>query len=256
MIASWMLYALLVSVLTGAAALVLEEVCRLRGYAVRFLWLGALLGTVALVAAAPLRSAPPVPVVDGVAATRPAVRQAEPRAEAGLPALASRALNAVRSAVTRPLRAAAALGSGAGTALGAAWLALSAALLTAAAATLVRARRKRRSWPLEEMAGTAVRVAPGVGPAVLGIRHPEVVVPVWLLDAPPEEQAMVVAHEREHIRARDPLVLAVGSLAAALMPWNPAAWWMLLRLRTAVELDCDARVLRRGVRGRRRTERC
>jgi len=31
------------------------------------------------------------------------------------------------------------------------------------------------------------------------------------------------------------------------MPWNPAIWVMFSRLRLAVELDCDARVLRRGV---------
>ncbi|MBD0320961.1 MAG: hypothetical protein ICV87_11550, partial [Gemmatimonadetes bacterium] len=97
-------------------------------------------------------------------------------------------------------------------------------------------------------AGTPVRVAPRLGPAVLGLRAPEVVVPRWLLEAPPEEQRLVVLHEREHIRARDPLLLAGGCLAVALVPWNPAAWWMLSRLRTAVELDCDARVLRGGVR--------
>jgi hypothetical protein len=55
-------------------------------------------------------------------------------------------------------------------------------------------------------------------------------------------------HEQEHIRARDPLLLAVGCLVVALIPWNPLAWWMLLRLRLAVELDCDTRVLRGGVR--------
>jgi hypothetical protein len=83
---------------------------------------------------------------------------------------------------------------------------------------------------------------------VLGVRAPEVVVPEWLLEAPPEEQRLVVLHEREHIRARDPLLLTAGCVAVALVPWVPAAWWMLLRLRLAVELDCDARVLRQGVR--------
>ena len=50
------------------------------------------------------------------------------------------------------------------------------------------------------------------------------------------------------MRARDPLLLAAGCLAVALVPWNQAAWWMLRRLRAAVEMDCDARVLRRGAR--------
>ncbi|HEU0052808.1 MAG TPA: M56 family metallopeptidase, partial [Longimicrobium sp.] len=86
------------------------------------------------------------------------------------------------------------------------------------------------------------------GPAVLGIVRPEVVVPAWLLDEPAEAQRLVVMHEREHVRARDPLLLVAGCAMAALIPWSPAAWWMLLRLRAAVEMDCDARVLRRGVK--------
>jgi hypothetical protein len=85
---------------------------------------------------------------------------------------------------------------------------------------------------------------------VLGIRRPEVVVPAWLLGVSPREQRLVVIHEREHVRARDPLVLLIGCVAAAVIAWNPAAWWMLRRLRAAVELDCDARVLRHGVRPR------
>lgn len=129
-------------------------------------------------------------------------------------------------------------------------MALSAAVLALAAVTVLRARRARRGWPLADVAGAHVRVSPRVGPAVLGVVRPEVVVPAWLLDAPAEEQRLVVLHEREHVRARDPLLLAAGCLAVALVPWSPAAWWMLLRLRAAVELDCDARVLRQGVRPR------
>jgi TonB family protein len=55
----------------------------------------------------------------------------------------------------------------------------------------------------------------------------------------------VVAHEREHVRAGDPRLLAAALAAAVLTPWNPAAWWQLRRLRLAIEVDCDARVLRR-----------
>src|SRR5262249_22804315 len=50
----------------------------------------------------------------------------------------------------------------------------------------------------------------------------------------------------EHRRARDPLALAAASLACALVPWNVALWWQRSRLRLAVEMDCDARVLRRA----------
>jgi hypothetical protein len=31
------------------------------------------------------------------------------------------------------------------------------------------------------------------------------------------------------------------------MPWNPAIWWAMRRLRLAVEIDCDRRLLARGV---------
>jgi hypothetical protein len=251
MIAAWMLYALLVGALLAAAAWLMEDAVRLRGGAVRFLWLGALLATVGLVALAPVRSAAPALLPAAVAA-RPETPGGMRRvSELRQPSAAERVLAASRAALEGTLRRAAGLGAGtAGTALAAGWGVLSAALLALAAATVLRARRARRGWPAAEVAGTPVRVAPRVGPAVLGIRRPEVVIPAWLLHATEEEQRMVVMHEAEHVRARDPLVLAAGCLAVALMPWNPAAWWMLRRLRTAVEMDCDARVLRRGV-GRR-----
>jgi hypothetical protein len=56
----------------------------------------------------------------------------------------------------------------------------------------------------------------------------------------------MIEHERQHVRAKDPLVLHAAALVALLMPWNLAAWWLNRRLRLAVELDCDARVLARG----------
>jgi hypothetical protein len=85
---------------------------------------------------------------------------------------------------------------------------------------------------------------------VVGLSRPEIVVPGWLLERTADEQRLVLAHEREHVAARDPLLLAAGCVAVAILPWHPAAWWMLSRLRLAVELDCDARVLRRGVAAR------
>ncbi|HEX8209241.1 MAG TPA: M56 family metallopeptidase [Longimicrobium sp.] len=249
MIVSWMLYSLLVSVLVAAAAWVLEEVCRLLGRPVRWVWIGAMGATLALVALAPLRTSAPTSLAIDTAVVRRTAPVAADDTDAGLLAALTDAATAVRDLAGDTLRDAATLGARIpGEALAAGWLVLTAALLAIAAATLHRGNRERRRWPLHDVAGTPVRVAPRVGPAVLGVRTPEVVVPRWLLEATPEEQRLVVLHEREHIRARDPLLLAAGCLAAALVPWNPAAWWMLRRLRTAVELDCDARVLRHGVR--------
>jgi hypothetical protein len=90
-------------------------------------------------------------------------------------------------------------------------------------------------------------LSPSTGPVVIGLRRPEIVLPRWLLDRSPAEQRVVLDHEAEHIKAGDALVLAGACAAVAVMPWNAALWYMLSRIRLAVELDCDARVLRRGV---------
>ena len=53
-------------------------------------------------------------------------------------------------------------------------------------------------------------------------------------------------HEREHLTARDPQILTTATLLFALFPWNAPLAWMLRRLRFAMEVDCDARVVRGG----------
>lgn len=58
---------------------------------------------------------------------------------------------------------------------------------------------------------------------------------------------MGLLHEQEHLDAGDTRLLAIATGMVALMPWNPALWWQLRRLRAAIELDCDTRVLGRGV---------
>ncbi|MFY7921939.1 MAG: M56 family metallopeptidase [Gemmatimonas sp.] len=98
---------------------------------------------------------------------------------------------------------------------------------------------------------TTVHVSPSFGPAVFGTRDPRVVVPRWMLDRSADEIRLVLQHEQAHIAARDPLLLLSGCLALALLPWNPFAWFMLSRLRLAIELDCDARVLAAGASTRR-----
>jgi hypothetical protein len=72
-----------------------------------------------------------------------------------------------------------------------------------------------------------------------------VVLPEWALSFDPPTRQMILFHEHEHARARDPLLTAIGALGAVFMPWNPAIWMHLARLRAAIEIDCDARVVRR-----------
>jgi hypothetical protein len=73
-----------------------------------------------------------------------------------------------------------------------------------------------------------------------------VVFPRWLLSAAPDTQQMALLHEHEHLIARDPQILITATLLFALFPWNAPLAWMLRRLRFAIEVDCDARVLRGG----------
>ena len=59
-------------------------------------------------------------------------------------------------------------------------------------------------------------------------------------------RSMVFRHEREHIAAGDLLVLRAAFFLLSLAPWNLPLWWFLRRLRLALEMDCDARVLKGG----------
>lgn len=70
-------------------------------------------------------------------------------------------------------------------------------------------------------------------------------IPEWALRLEERLRRLMLLHEGEHVRAGDPRLLGLGLAVVAAMPWNPVVWWLLRRLRLAIELDCDARVLRR-----------
>jgi beta-lactamase regulating signal transducer with metallopeptidase domain len=131
-----------------------------------------------------------------------------------------------------------------------AWLLASVTLLIAFVAVHVRYQRRRVQWPLTEVHGTRVRVSRDTGPAVIGVTGAEIVVPQWLLSRDAQEQRLVIEHELEHVRQHDPLLLAAAQAVVILLPWHPAVWFMASRLRLAIELDCDRRVLQRGASAR------
>ena len=124
------------------------------------------------------------------------------------------------------------------------WLATSALALLVLWRGVRALQRAARAWTPEVVDGVAVAVAPDLGPAVLGVRRPRIVLPAWALALERPLRALVLRHEQEHARAGDPALLMAGALLVAAMPWNPAAWWIARRLRAAIEIDCDARVLR------------
>ena len=109
----------------------------------------------------------------------------------------------------------------------------------------VRLRGDRRSWREDGVDDVRVLVSSAFGPAIVGIIRPRIVMPEWSLSLPADERSLLLAHEMEHIRVHDSRLLLGGMFLLMLTPWNLAAWWQLSRLRLAIELDCDARVLRK-----------
>ena len=90
---------------------------------------------------------------------------------------------------------------------------------------------------------TALWCSDDVGPAALGVRTPEVVIPTWALELDDEALALLLMHEASHVTARDPLLLRIALAGVVAMPWNLPMLIAYRRLHRAVEHDCDARVL-------------
>jgi beta-lactamase regulating signal transducer with metallopeptidase domain/outer membrane biosynthesis protein TonB len=126
------------------------------------------------------------------------------------------------------------------------WVALSVLLLARAVVGLLALHRLARSAEPQTVVGRDVLITPGVGPAAFGILRPRIVLPQWSLELDTPMREMVVRHEVEHVKSADPAVLTVAWLLVALFPWNAGLWWIVRRLRTATELDCDHRVVRAG----------
>jgi hypothetical protein len=109
---------------------------------------------------------------------------------------------------------------------------------------LFLARRKQRDLDAPSTVdGVRVVVTDSLGPATVGLLRSRVVLPQWVLALPGAQRSYVVRHEEEHRRAHDVHLLLLFSLTLILMPWNAALWWHLRRLRLAVEMDCDNRVV-------------
>ncbi|MBU6366813.1 MAG: M56 family metallopeptidase, partial [Gemmatimonadetes bacterium] len=253
--AAWVTLVLLLSSLLYGAGRLLEWLGR-GVVPMRAIWGSTLLALLALAVAAPLR----VPA----AAAMPAADRSAITAAVAAPAsatLTTGSLAALRAALTlgaAPLSAAARGAQEAAATVPApvarravpwllgAWGAASVGVLLVLLTGYRRLLRRIALGTPQVLLGVPVVVTEAIGPLVAGVRAPRIAVPQWLLARPADEQALVLAHEQAHLAARDPLLLVAGAVGTVLMPWNPFSWALLARLRLAIEVDCDQRVLRLG----------
>ena len=227
MIANWMLYCLAVGALVTLGALALERAMRAFRLPQRWVWAAAMVLTLAIPAAVRWLPRTTEPAAVGAVLGGPA------DVRIGAPAAAEAGTGFDLATLDGPLL------------LG--WMGSGLVVLAALGAASLLLARRRRGWRATVVDGVPVLLSPDTGPAVVGLVRSRIVLPAWVMDADPAARALLLEHEREHLRARDPRLLAIGLAAVALAPWNAAAWYQLRRLRLAIEIDCDARVLaRRG----------
>ena len=245
MIATFMVFGLVVGALFAAAGALLEPVLLRWRCRVRWLWLAMMFGTVYILVTAAI-SAP----------------TGSDRITAGTPSLAFPAVSNSRSisktAALSPttleprvvwtgarlarLRANAATYDRPLLLL---WIASSVVLaLWLAAVTLATTHSFDGTRRSHALSGTDdVIITTDVGPAAIGALRRRILLPRWVLELEPGLRALVMQHEREHLLARDPLLLLTAMTLIVLLPWQLPLWWMARRLRSAIEYDCDARVL-------------
>jgi len=213
MLVAWMIYCTVLATLLAGGAWLLEKLVHLHRGGTRRVWAFALLASVLGPTFVWLRDAESV-VAGGPSSTAPLVAAMDPF---------------FLELVEIPLT------SG--------WVALSGLMLLYLTASWIRTARRRQEWRHESVEGEQVLVSRDVGPAVVGFFPGRIVLPEWALGVEASERRLMMDHEREHLRARDPQLLCLSLVMLAAMPWNPALWWITSRLRLAVEVDCDGRVL-------------
>lgn len=225
-----MAYVILISAVCGAGAVLLEAVALRRGAGTRWVWMVAM---VCAIIATVFAMVTPRPPAAGIASRELVTSSFLTFRSTITPLLTSvRSPSAAERAIVL-----------ADSILPFAWLVVSILLLAALAVGQRRFRLERRTARAANISGNDVLLTEHLGPAVAGVRRPVVFVPRWVLALDSTSQQLLLAHELEHVKQRDTSLLLFGAVTAAITPWNPVVWWLVRRLRLAVEQDCDARVL-------------
>lgn len=235
---SWMVYATCVAVLLAFAAILLERSLRNRAGATRGVWVSMLVGALVW------------PATVAVLSRHAAGGMLQLSETSSRPALPSRTALPVATAplLSPPVTLPTVVPTSPGINVIADRVAMTTPLLVLAVllVELIRTARVRRRWRPGLIDGVPVFVSVDFGPAIVGVLNPKIVIPAWALALPPEQRALMMAHESEHLASHDSRWLSAAFLAVVIAPWNIGLWWILSRFRLAMEVDCDHRVLLRG----------
>jgi len=228
MLLSLMVYVITVSLLLALAAWAFERAVRVFAFPTRWIWVGAMAGSVGYTLVAGLRP---------TAFSRPLGTVVATPLDALLVPLVG---SIMRVADASPS------GIGLDTLLGAVWVVLTLAVATVLLRAQLRLRSDRSTWTPAELDGRDVLVSEDLGPGVVGWIRSVIVMPRWAFRMPPQERELMLQHEGEHCNAGDTRVAGLALLFLTLLPWNLPLWWQVHRLRLAIEIDCDHRVLHRS----------
>lgn len=108
-------------------------------------------------------------------------------------------------------------------------------------------------WRARRLAAEAVMTSVGDGtyqsdrvmtPVVAGLYRPRVLVPASWSKWGDGVRRMVLAHERAHIKRRDPLVAATARVNRAIFWFHPLSWWLERHLSRLAEWASDEAVVR------------
>lgn len=231
MITAWILYAVLVGALMGGGGLALEKLLRTHGRPSRWIWTGAMILSVGW----PLghwawENRPVAPPEVSLTPSSPMVPPVLSGAAVPLePLILEVPPESVLRLLDGPVLVVWALATG--------------LLLLSFTFLVVRTRRLRTRWRRGRAGGRAVLFSEEWGPAVVGFLRPQIVLPAWCGDVDEMALRFILDHELEHVRAGDLRHLILAAALPVFFPWHLPVWWQLARLRTAVEGDCDLRVL-------------
>jgi len=230
----WIIYVIFVSLLLGSAALAAERGAHLRGKTGRWYWIAAIIASL-LIPTVIASVSIALPDIFNSQSAQKVIVLREATSSYLSPFLwvsESRILPTEyynSDAIIKQL-----------------WLWLSAFLLGALTVSGTHLLWRKQRWEKSTLLNTPVLVTADIGPAVVGLINSQIVIPRWVLALPISQQQAILHHEQSHLDAGDPRLLTIAIFLLIFMPWNIPLWWQLHRLRGAIEVDCDARVLSKG----------